>query len=133
MEKEVKEELKKMLQEMSDDIANKGKYNTGDLTKNTAENLIKTIEILHAMNNGATIMEATTKFIRAYEEAYGMCLKNGAEDNDEFKYDFTTYYINAILSLVANLISIKDFAKNDRNRAFLKSKIRECLIYIDML
>lgn len=130
---EMKNELKKMLEEMKNDLDKRGKYNTEELTKNTASNLITALEILHSVNEGKSIIEASNEFIRSYDEALALCLKAGANDDEPFRYDFTTYYINTLLSLVANLISIKDFAKDPKNRAFLKSKIRESLIYIDML
>ena len=71
--------------------------------------------------------------IRSYDDALAKCLDAGAKADDEFMYEFTVHYLNTILSLVANLFMANDFAKDKDNLAFLKSKVRECLIYIDRL
>lgn len=138
MEKDIIKDLEEILEQLKS-TNNKTELKIEELTEATAINLVRTIEILYAVKKGKSLVEASSKFVRSYDDALAQCLKIGAEDNEDFKdnedfrYDFTTQYMNSILSLVANLVFVKDFAKDDKNRAFLKSKIRECLIYIDML
>lgn len=133
MEKDIIKELEEILKELKSAKNDATQLKIEELKEATANNLIRAIEVIYAMSKGKSVVEASNKFIRSYDEALAKCLKTGAEDTDDFRYDFTTYYMNVILSLVANLVFVKDFAKDDKNRAFLKSKIRECLIYIDML
>lgn len=104
-----------------------------ELKEQQATNLVIIENIIKELEKGKSIVEASSKNLRSYDDALAKCLDIGAKADDEFMYDFTTQYINTILSLVANLCLVKDFAKDGDNLAFIKSKVRECLIYIDRL
>jgi len=127
----MKEELKKMLKELQKELENEN-TDIDDIRKQAAINFIALNYILKKTKE-KTIVEATSEVIRSYDDSLAKCLEAGAKMDDDFNYDFTTRYINTILSLVANLFLVTDFAKDKDNLAFLKSKVRESLVYIDRL
>lgn len=130
----MKEELEKMLEELKEDLEKKLEdYKLDAVRYNNAEGIVTTHSILKNMDKGKSLVEASSDIIRSYDDALAKCLEAGAKADDEFMYVFTTQYLTTILSLVANLFTVKDFAKDKDNLAFLKSKVRECLIYIDIL
>ena len=126
----MKEELINMLEELKEELKNDF---MGKLRHKAAENMVVVSEIIKDMKKGKSLVEASSDMIRSYDDALAKCLDAGAKADDEFMYDFTVHYLNTILSLVANLFLVEDFAKDKDNLAFLKSKVRECLIYIDRL
>lgn len=132
MDKELKEtiskmleDLKKLLEEENTDIA--------DIRKQTIVNFGVLTDVLEKSKD-KSIVEATSDTIRSYDEAISKCSEVGAPINDkEFIYDFTTHYINMVLSLVSYLFLVKDFAKKEENLKFLKEKTKECLLYMDRI
>lgn len=132
MDKELKEtitkmleDLKKLLEEENTDIA--------DIRKQTVVNFGVLTDVLEKSKDKG-IVEATSDTIRSYDEAISKCSEVGAPINDkEFIYDFTTRYINMVLSLVSYLFLVKDFAKKEENLKFLKEKTKECLLYMDRI
>lgn len=126
----MKEELINMLEELKEKLKNDF---MGKIRHKSAENMVVVSEIIKDMKKGKSLVEASSEMIRSYDDALAKCLDAGAKADDEFMYDFTVHYLNTILSLVANLFMVNDFAKDKDNLAFLKSKVRECLIYIDRL
>lgn len=109
------------------------KENIKNLSRVSASNIAVCNNILEDIKE-MSLVEAVNKYIRSYDESLAYCLEKGAsEDDEQFMYDFTTAYLNTILALVSNLFLVDNFAKKSSNRAFLKSKVRECLIYIDRL
>lgn len=104
-----------------------------EIKREAAKNYAIVNEIMDIMAEDKTLVEASSEMIRSYDDALAKCLDAGAKADDEFMYDFTVHYLNTILSLVANLFMVDNFAKDKDNLAFLKSKVRECLIYIDRL
>ena len=127
----MKEELKKMLKELQEELENEN-TDIDDIRKQVIINFIVLKDILKRTKE-KTIVEATSEIIRSYDDSLAKCLEAGAKMDDAFNYDFTTRYINTILSLVANLFLVTDFAKDKDNLAFLKSKVKESLVYIDRL
>lgn len=127
----MKEELLEMLKELKEELENEN-TDMDDIRKQIIMNFMVLKDILKRTKE-KTIVEATSEIIRSYDDSLAKCLEAGAKMDDEFNYAFTTKYINTILSLVANLFLVTDFAKDKDNLAFLKSKVRECLIYIDRL
>lgn len=103
------------------------------MRKAAARGIALFAEVDDEMKDGKSVVEATSKYIRSFDEALSKCLEEGATADDEFMYGFTTHYLYTILTLVANLFMKEGFAKNRDNLAFLKSKVRECLVYIDRL
>ena len=126
----MKEELINMLEELKEELKNDSMDKIGH---KSAENMVVVSEIIKDMKKGKSLVEASSEMIRSYDDALAKCLDAGAKADDEFMYEFTVHYLNTILSLVANLFLVEDFAKDKDNLAFLKSKVRECLIYIDRL
>ena len=126
----MKEELINMLEELKEELKNDS---MDKIRHKSAENMVVVSEIIKDMKKGKSLVEASSEMIRSYDDALAKCLDAGAKADDEFMYDFTVHYLNTILSLVANLFLVEDFAKDKDNLAFLKSKLRECLIYIDRL
>ena len=126
----MKEELINMLEELKEELKNDSK---DKIRHKSAENMVVVSEIIKDMKKGKSLVEASSEMIRSYDDALAKCLDAGAKADDEFMYEFTVHYLNTILSLVANLFLVEDFAKDKDNLAFLKSKVRECLIYIDRL
>lgn len=126
----MKEELISMLEELKEELKNDF---MDKIRHKFAENMVVVSEIIKDMKKGKSLVEASSEMIRSYDDALAKCLDAGAKANDEFMYEFTVHYLNTILSLVANLFLVEDFAKDKDNLAFLKSKVRECLIYIDRL
>lgn len=126
----MKEELINMLEELKEELKNDS---MDKIRHKSAENMVVVSEIIKDMKKGKSLVEASSEMIRSYDDALAKCLDAGAKADDEFMYDFTVHYLNTILSLVANLFLVEDFAKDKDNLAFLKSKVRECLIYIDRL
>ena len=126
----MKEELLEMLEELKEELKDSS---MDDIRHKSAENMIVTQAILEYLKEGKNIVEASSKIIRSYDDALGKCLDRGAKADDEFMYAFTTTYLSTLLGMIANLCLVKDFAKNRDNIAFIKSKVRECLIYIDRL
>lgn len=126
----MKEELISMLEELKEELKNDF---MDKIRHKSAENMVVVSEIIKDMKKGKSLVEASSEMIRSYDDALAKCLDAGAKANDEFMYEFTVHYLNTILSLVANLFLVEDFAKDKDNLAFLKSKVRECLIYIDRL
>lgn len=128
----MKEELIKLLNEMKENLE-KEDFNEEKVTKDAAINTVATIKILDSMKEGKTLVEASSSLVRSFDDALSKCLENGAAADDEFMYNFTTNYLNTQLGILSGLFSVKDIAKNRDNLAFLKSKVRECLVYIDRL
>lgn len=126
----MKEELINMLEELKEELKNDS---MDKIRHKSAENMVVVSEIIKDMKKGKSLVEASSEMIRSYDDALAKCLDAGAKADDEFMYEFTVHYLNTILSLVANLFLVEDFAKDKDNLAFLKSKVRECLIYIDRL
>ena len=126
----MKEELINMLKELKEELKNDS---MDKIRHKSAENMVVVSEIIKDMKKGKSLVEASSEMIRSYDDALAKCLDAGAKADDEFMYEFTVHYLNTILSLVANLFLVEDFAKDKDNLAFLKSKVRECLIYIDRL
>lgn len=126
----MKEELINMLEELKEELKNDS---SDKIRHKSAENMVVVSEIIKDMKKGKSLVEASSEMIRSYDDALAKCLDAGAKADDEFMYEFTVHYLNTILSLVANLFLVEDFAKDKDNLAFLKSKVRECLIYIDRL
>lgn len=128
--KDYKKELTDMLEELKEDL----EYNPiDDIRKKSAESIIITQAILGYLMEGKTIVEASSKCLRSYDDALAKCLDKGAKADDDFMYAFTVNYLCNILGIISNLFLVEDFAKDKDNLAFLKSKVRECLIYIDRL
>lgn len=126
----MKEELINMLEELKEELKNDS---MDKIRHKSAENMVVVSEIIKDMKKAKSLVEASSEMIRSYDDALAKCLDAGAKADDEFMYEFTVHYLNTILSLVANLFLVEDFAKDKDNLAFLKSKVRECLIYIDRL
>ena len=126
----MKEELINMLEELKEELKNDS---MDKIRHKSAENMVVVSEIIKDMKKSKSLVEASSEMIRSYDDALAKCLDAGAKADDEFMYEFTVHYLNTILSLVANLFLVEDFAKDKDNLAFLKSKVRECLIYIDRL
>ena len=126
----MKEELINMLEELKEELKNDSMDKIGH---KSAENMVVVSEIIKDMKKGKSLVEASSEMIRSYDDALAKCWDADAKADDEFMYEFTVHYLNTILSLVANLFLVEDFAKDKDNLAFLKSKVRECLIYIDRL
>lgn len=126
----MKEELINMLEELKEELKNDS---MDKIRHKSAENMVVVSEIIKDMKKDKSLVEASSEMIRSYDDALAKCLDAGAKADDEFMYGFTVHYLNTILSLVANLFLVEDFAKDKDNLAFLKSKVRECLIYIDRL
>ena len=126
----MKEELINMLEELKEELKNDS---MDKIRHKSAENMVVVSEIIKDIKKGKSLVEASSEMIRSYDDALAKCLDAGAKADDEFMYEFTVHYLNTILSLVANLFLVEDFAKDKDNLAFLKSKVRECLIYIDRL
>ena len=126
----MKEELISMLEELKEELKNDS---MDKIRHKSAENMVVVSEIIKDMKKSKSLVEASSEMIRSYDDALAKCLDAGAKADDEFMYEFTVHYLNTILSLVANLFLVEDFAKDKDNLAFLKSKVRECLIYIDRL
>lgn len=127
---DIKKELINALKEVKKDLEDDS---LDEIRHKVANNLVTTHIIVKDIKDGKNIVEAVSEMIRSYDDALAKCLEAGAKADDEFMYDFTVHYLNTILSLVANLFLVEDFAKDKDNLAFLKSKVRECLIYIDRL
>ena len=126
----MKEELINMLEELKEELKNDS---MDKIRHKSAENMVVVSEIIKDMKKSKSLVEASSEMIRSYDDALAKCLDAGAKADDEFMYECTVHYLNTILSLVANLFLVEDFAKDKDNLAFLKSKVRECLIYIDRL
>ena len=129
----MKEKLLEMLKELKEDLVKQEKYDTDGLGRTSAINLIAAKAILDQMKEGKTLVEASSKVVRSYDDALAKCLDEGQKADDEFMYDFTTNYLNSMLGILSCLFVVPEFAKDRENRAFLKSKVREALIYIDRL
>ena len=127
---DIKKELINALKEVKKDLEDDS---LDEIRHKVANNLVTTHIIVKDIKDGKNIVEAVSEMIRSYDDALAKCLEAGAKADDDFMYDFTVNYLNTILSLVANLFLVTDFAKDKDNLAFLKSKVRECLIYIDRL
>lgn len=127
---DIKKELINALKEVKKDLEDDS---LDEIRHKVASNLATTHIIVKDIKDGKNIVEAVSNMLRSYDDALAKCLEAGAKADDDFMYDFTVNYLNTILSLVANLFLVTDFAKDKDNLAFLKSKVRECLIYIDRL
>lgn len=127
-EKEIIEKLEELKNLLEDEDSN-----MDYIRQKAAVNLAVLTSILNDLKEGKHIVEALSEVLRSYDDALAKCLEAGAKADAEFMYDFTTHYLNSILSLAGNLCLVKDFLKDSEHLAFIKSKVRECLIYIDRL
>lgn len=94
----------------------------------TTQKIVKNME-----DNNISLEEAFNGEIRTYEDALAKCLEAGATANDEFMHDFTSHYTYNVLGISANLFALEDFTKDKDNLDFLRTKVKECLKYIDRL
>ena len=109
------------------------KFTEDELLEQFRTNAKCVINVL-AGTKDKTLVESANDVIRNYNEALAKCVDAGAKIEDkEFMYDFTATYTNAVLSLVANLLLVKDITKDESNIVFLKSKLEECSECIDKL
>ena len=109
------------------------KFTEDELTEQIKTN-VKCIAKVLSNTKDKSLAESVNSVMRTYDEALAKCVDAGAKTEDKgFMYDFTTTYTNAVLSLVANLLLVKDITKNESNIVFLKSKLEECSACIDKL
>lgn len=131
MDKELKETITKMLEDLKE-LLEEENTNIDDIRKQTVVNFGVLTDVLEKLKE-KSIVEAVSDIIRSYDDAIAMCLKAGAPDDDDFRYDFTVRYINMLLALIANLCLVKDFVKDKNNLKFIKDKLNECLLYLDRI
>lgn len=130
MDKEIKETITKMLNDLKELLEEN--TNIDDIRKQTVVNFGVLTDVLEKLKE-KSIVEAVSDIIRSYDDAIAMCLRAGAPDDDDFRYDFTVRYINMLLALIANLCLVKDFVKDKNNLKFIKEKLNECLLYLDRI
>lgn len=95
-------------------------------SRKTAQNVFKNLK-----NNN--LEGAFNEEIRSYEDALSKCLEAGATANDEFMHDFTANYISTLLGVFSNLLITKKVFGDKESVDFIKSKIKDCLKYMDRL
>lgn len=139
MEKEILETLSNLRSEVEDlkkvasFLNNEEPSDKDKITVCSTMNCENTGVILDKMEEGNSLENAFNKVVRPYSDALTMCAQNGRTLDNDFMHEFTTHHVNATLNICANLFIAKGVAKNKDSLDFLKSKIRECLVYIDNL
>lgn len=95
-------------------------------------NLKSSCNILDGLDD-KSLDDAFNDEIRSYENALAKCLEAGATADDDFIRDFTTHYMSTVLGIMSNLLITKEVFEDKDNIDFIKSKIKDCLKYMDRL
>lgn len=130
------ESLRKELENLGHEVSLLSNEEPTDHEKIVACNAMNSHEtdfILEKVQEGDSLEEAFNKTVRTYDDALTMCAKDGSTLNNAFIHEFTVHHVNAVLGICANLLMSESVTKNKDSIDLLKSKIRECLVYIDNL
>lgn len=132
----MEEELMKILKEVKEF---KEQYMMGDnksvILEHAAFGSLRTTQriVKNMKEINVSLEKAFDDEIRSYEDALAKCLDAGATADDDFVHDFTSHYIYNLLGIAANLFALENFTKDKDNLDFLRTKVKECLKYMDRL
>lgn len=125
------EELIEKLRELQKELEAKN-LDIGRIKDRSDTNAAATIAVLKEYGD-KSLVEAYSNVLRSYDDALAKCIEAGAEEDDDFIHKFTIHYVNTLLAIIANLLLMDEITGDKKNIAFIKSKIKESLLYIDKL